>query len=118
MTYLSVFVRPAVLERMGKPASPEEYAVKDEREWHSSSSGQHPPGVLEIQLVSALDPARMAGPGWVYLRYYTVEKVVWTNLQAIAKDVEYLIAVLPAQQMLDILHTHLVLRFFMTNFYF
>ena len=88
MTYLAIFIRPPVLERVGKPASPEEYAVENEREWNSSSSGQHPPGVLEVEFVSALDPARMSGPGWVYLRYYTVEKVVWTNLQAITQDVE------------------------------
>ena len=73
---------------MGEPASPEEYAVVDEREWHGSSSGQHPPGVLEVEFTSALDPARVSGPGWVYLRYYTVEKVVRTNLQAIPEEVE------------------------------
>ena len=104
MTYLAIFIRPPVLLRVGEPASPEEYAVENEREWNGSSSGQHPPGVLEVEFVSALDPARMTRPGRIYLRYDTVQKVVRANLQAVAEEVEYLIAVLPAQQVLDILN--------------
>ena len=83
MTYLAEVSRAPVLVRVGKPASPVGHAVEDEREWNGSRSGQHPPGVLEVEFVSALDPARMTRPGRIYLRYDTVQEVVRANLQAL-----------------------------------
>ena len=96
VTYLAEVPRAPVLVRVGQPASPEGHAIEDEREWNSSRSGQHPPGVLEVEFVPALDPARMTRPGRIYLRYYTVQEIVRANLQAVSKEVEHLIAVLPA----------------------
>ena len=52
----------------------------------------------------ALDPARMASPGRIHLRNHTVEEKHRTNLKAISEQFEYLVAVFPAEQMLDILH--------------
>ena len=104
MTYLAEVVGASVLVGVRESASPEGHAIQDDSERFGTSSGQHPSCVLEVQLMPTLDPARVAGPGGIHLRNHTVKEELRTSLKAISEQVEYLIAVLPAKQMLDILH--------------
>ena len=53
--------------------------------------------------MSARDPARVARPGMIHLRYDTVEEINRTNLEAKSQEVEHFIAIFLAKQMLDIL---------------
>ena len=103
MTYLAEVPRAPVLAGVRQPASPEEHAVQTDSKWLSPCPGQHPSRVLEVQLVSARDPARVARPGWIHLRYDTVEEIDRTNLEAKSQEVEHFIAIFLAKQMLDIL---------------
>ena len=85
MTYLAEVPRAPVLEGVSQPGSPEEHAIEDDSEWLGPGSGQHPPCVLEVEFVPALDQARMSRPGWIHLRYDTAKKIFRANLKAISE---------------------------------